>query len=532
MKARTWRVIVLAGIVFFAVQLVSSLLLFPLGGVFRSAAIALRPLDGELRLEAARIKLAGPEEKWAMERMRPALVCLDSAVSRNPLDYRLYYDRARILLRMEALGEETSQDAAEAMRRTLSLRWKNPQIGIAGMRFALARWPLLENGEQQFYRDLFSRLVTVIRDEEMDLILETWARYSRDRELLEAGLEMRPQFFRNGARILESRQIHMSERLRFLARYEVWSLDNARRMLKQAAREGRDNFSTWKHVAHHLPQGVSGYSRMVDDIQFDFQGYRELMDDLQIRMLTGLTGSMEWTRRPASRKEIIELANQMLKRPAAQASLRGMAQRLESTRFFATFDKNLEVLELRMRLLLGAGEANSAVLIGAKAVEERHYVPPDEVDAVRRIFLLYAEALRQLKKIVEAMSVIDIARERVGGDESLEWMAYRLKNPGEIVAESEDWQNLPQSIRESFRVTLKRGATVHTVYPSPGNEVVIGVPLDAAKILGNVKLVQVWLNGWIFTEKYAGDLEPGQEWRLPLPDNPDKEPLRVEVKIR
>jgi tetratricopeptide (TPR) repeat protein len=530
-KPRTWRVIALACVGFFALQVLSYLLL-PLGGIFTRFALLTRPLDGEARLKAVRRdqNLAG--ENWKAADISSALARLQGGIRRNPFNYLAQFERFQLLQKLESLGEGTSDEVLQAMRTTLSLRWKDLDVSMAGMRFAFSRWPFLSAEDRTFFIDVFTRMTGVMSRNVFPRILETWGRYSRDLQLLKAALQQRPEFNLEAAKVLAGFQFHPRERIGFLARYEAWAVDHYGKEFEKRIREGQDNYDTWEYVANRLEKAIEGYSRMVPATAAAFLEFGGIMDQLQLKMVAALTGSMEWMRRPASRKEIIRLADTMAERPADRSILGRLAERLQNTRFFATFDKNPDVLEMRMRVLLGAGEAGSAAMIGAKVAEERHYIPPEEKESLRRIFVLYAEALREQEKIAEAVRVIDLARERTGGDESLEWMAYRLTNPGEIDAESENWQKLPQAVRESFRITLKPGATVYIVYPSPGNEIVVAVPLDTAEILQNTKLVQLWVNGWIFAEKYTGDLEPGQEWRLPLPDNPDKEPIRVRVVVK
>lgn len=533
MSARAWRIIVMVVGAWFALQVITVWLL-PLGGTVTDLALRLRPLDGESRLEVGREGLSRPEKEWTLEQMRSVMDYLDAAVRRNPLDYRAQFLRAHVLLRLEAMGEDTTDSAAAAMRKTLWLRWKNPEVGIEAMRFALSRWQFLTPEEQGFYREMFVRVVQVevMRKGNFNRILEIWKRYSKDMQFLEAGLAQRPELYGQAAQALMDIQFNLDERQRYLALYESWAVGHFQQLLQNRIREERDNYDTWKKISEDLSMAVSGYFRLVPEVSFNYIEYLGLMDGLQMRMVTALTGTMEWARRPSSRKEIMKLATAMVERPAAKATLKELARHLERMRFFAMNERDLAVLEMRMRLLLRAGEANAAALIGGEVVKERHYVPPDETAAVQRIFILYAGALERLEKGDEALRVIDTARERAGSHASLDWMAFRLLNLSEKNSVSAAWQELSPEIRDSFRVLLDKKRVIRTVFPPPGNELVVRVTGESAAVLSGAKLVQVWVEGKILAERYAKDLEQGEEWRIKLFEEMWKRPVEVEVRIQ
>ena len=522
-----WRIITLVAGVLFAIQVITGWLL-PLEGVFTKASLLLRPLDSNARLEAINRVLSIPEEEWNVARMKSALGNLEAALLRNPLNYRAQYDRARVLWRMEAAGEDTTDALHTAMRRTLFLRWKHREIGVAGMRFALSRWPLLTAEEQEFYRDLFSKLVGVSRAAVFRQIMETWGLYSRDMTLLESGLARKPEFYRIAAQALARFQIQPDARLNFLARYETWAVDHFRSMLQERIREGRDPYDTWKYVANKLKKIIQGYYRLVKMHSFDLGGYVKFMDQLELNMVMKLTGSMEWSRRLSSRREIQKLVGKMVARPAEPAALKQLRRRLENTRFFNQPD--LEIMELRMRLLLKAGETEAATLLGASLVRERHYVPSNEADATRRIFLLYAAALERMGRGEEAMRVVAIARERTGNDLNLDWLAFRLRHPGDLDSETTVWNELPEEIRNSSNITLSKRNIVRMIYPPPQGEMVIEITEEAGDVLANAHLVQVWADGQILAERYTRTLKPGTRWKITLKKDSKQQPIRVEVR--
>ena len=528
MSARVWRVVALVAVTWFLVQVVTGLVL-PMGGRLADTALLLRPLDGEARLTAARLKLSRSQGEWNVAQLRAVLKQLDVAAELNPLNYRAQFDRARVLLRLEAMGEGTTDAAYEAMRKTLWLRWKDPEVGIEGMRFALSRWPLLSPDEQAFYRDLFSRMVAVVRKNEFKRILDIWKRYSRDLTLLKAGLVNRPQFGMQAAQALAKMQVHLAERQQFMTLYEAWALDYYKQLLKTRTREERNNYDTWKRLVRYLSNAVKGYFRLAPESGFDQSAYTRFMDNLQMRQVVALTGTMEWSRRVSARKEIMKLATAMVERPAAEATLKELVQRLERTRFFAEFQSDPAVLDMRMRLLLQAGEASAAALVGVDVVRKRHYVPPDETDAVRNLFSLYAEALERMGRVDEALSVIAIARERTGGHASLDWMAFRLQNPAEGDPASPAWQALSPEVRDSYRVALAKKNIKRTVYPPPHKELMVEVTAASEAMLSEANLVQVWANGKILAERYVKDLEAGEEWRIKLFEDLWDRPVEVEV---
>lgn len=529
MKTRSWRLLALALVLFFALQLVSDFLL-PLGGVFTRAALVLRPLDGGANFDIACRLLGDREKDWEPAQMMRTLKLLDAAIRLNPLNFRIHFQRFRVLQRLEINGYDESDAAAAAMKHTLLLRWKDPEIGMSGVRFALSRWPLLSMVEKSFYRTILLNMVESINYRYFQRILNTWGLYSRDMSILLAVMERRPEFNLYAAQTLAQLQIHPDVRIQFLARYEAWAVGHFKELLQETKREPHEGFESMRKMADLLGKAVEGYSVLVSESSNTNKQFVRVMDELQLKMVAVLTGSMEWTRRTSSRKQILRLVWKMLERPANRSALKQLKARLENTRFFAQSD--LEILELRMRLLLGIGDFKEVSLLGAVQVEQRHYVPPAEAAIVRRILILHARALERLGKVDAALRVVSIARERTGGDPSLHWMDFRLKNPGDLEQTHQAWRNLPEEIRLSHVIPLPRVRIVRTVYPPPWNQVVVQVPKDNSYWLSNAHLVQVWVNEKILGERYARDLEPGSDWRISLPEKPRKEPLNVEVRIK
>jgi len=528
-KPRAWCLLAIGAAAFFALQVLSQLLLL-LGGVYTDAALVLKPLDGDIRYQAMRQAQHRLGDQWNVGQMRAALGSLQGAIQRNPFHYLAWFERFQVLQTLETLGEDTSDTAIQALQGALLLRSKDPHVAFAGMRFTFSRWPLFQEQEKAFFNSLFPSMARVIRRNDFVKLLETWRRYSRDLDLLRIISKERPEFNREVAQTLATIQLHLDARQRFLASYEAWRVEHFGKELRERVRNGRDNYDTWKYIVRMLTQYMQGFSHMFPDTLSTYREYTHLVDKLQLNMVAALSGSMVWSTRASSRKEVLRLAGEMLEHPAEPSVLKQLYSRLENTRFFIQAD--LQILELRLRLLLEIGESANAQSLGAAQVAERHYVPPDEAAAVRRIFILYSRALQRLGQVDEALRVVTIARERTGNDLSLDWEAFRLNHPGKIDPQSEVWQNLPGEIRDSSRLPLRKGRRRYTVFPPPDNQLLVAATQDVDAILAGKHLVQVFANDLILAERYAKDFQPGMEWRIPLPEIKDKLPVKIEVRVK
>lgn len=530
MNPRAWRWIALAAGVWFALQVIAGLVV-PFGGACADIGLFVRPMDGESRVRSVLSEIAKISGKEPVDKWRRRLKRLDGAVRRNPLDYRAQLARFQVLQRMETLGEDTGEAAAEAMRRTLVLRWKNPEVGVAGMEYALSRWPLLNGEERGFFQGLLPKITMNLRTRDFEQILKVWGMYSRDMDLLRVALDQRPVFNLSAAGELARLQIHPNARLKFLARYEDWAVQHFKEKLQQRISAGADNFDAWKFIANQLSKAVDGYSRLVPDYNDAYDEFRKAMDGLELKMVSALTGSMEWNRRMATRREIIRLVEGMLRRPASPSILQELHKRLERTRFFA--QSNLEILELRMRLLFMMEKFPTVASLGSAELARRHYVPPEEADAVRRVFLIYVRALRRMEKPGDATRVLAVVRERTGDSPQLAWTEFVLDHPDAIDSGSAAWMNLPGEVRDSYRIPIGRNRTVRTmVYPPRSGELVIEVQADADSILDASHLVMVHVDGRLTAERYVRELLPGAVWKIKLPENPERLPVSVEIRIK
>lgn len=500
------------------------------GSAGRAISQWLRPLDARVRLNQAMAIYGEGMDSLSDTDLKSGLIRIERAICRNPLEYRAHFWRARALLRLERMGEDVFDAANSAMRRTLFLRWKHPEIGLEGLRFALSRWPLLSDSDHGFYAGIMENLILVIRAEAFRELLSTWARYSRDLDLLEPGLARRPRFCREAATILGRMEYRLDKRFEYLARYEAWALDHFKELIRRRQREGRYLYDDWKNFSHNLSVAVKGYNRLAGESHFDPDVYVRLMDAMQMRMVTELTGSMGWTRRLASRREILRLGEEMLSRPANRGTLSRLRERLERTRFFE--ESPMEILSLRIRLLQALGQDGDAAGIGNQFMRDHHYVSAEEADRVRDIMILHAETLMRLERFEEGLEVVKEARKRLGDHVSVAWMKLRLSHPRGVEKEDEAWQNTDPRIRDSGRFVLDRVRQKRVVCLRRDDMPRLIAPPDLHGRFPDRHLVQVWARGQIEAEYYLSDFENGGEIAIPMPGSGPWRTIEMTVLIR
>ncbi len=153
------------------------------------------------------------------------------ALALNPFHVNSHYFLAKAYLLYNFPSSPYFNEALQEFKRAARLGFKRRTIVLDTVKLLLSLWPLLDERDRLFCRQLLSGMARRISWKDMKEILEIWWLYSKDQELIMEALSEKPSFLPAAARQLLALRAPLQLRWEMLARYEDYMAEKAKRIL-------------------------------------------------------------------------------------------------------------------------------------------------------------------------------------------------------------------------------------------------------------------------------------------------------------
>lgn len=468
-------------------------------------AVTLNPLDDEnLRMLGMAWLDRGDTQK--------GLLWLNRSLEQNPLSPETWKTLGQTHLTDPVLRQTHFERGIAELRTAARLGPGRPGLSLSVGLELLRLWPLLDEGARDECRLRLSRGIHYMVPDQVDAFTRDWYRYSRSWELLAAVLETCPEACEQVAQRLIELGAPLKWRWRLLEAAERRAYAVIRTRFDEARKQGLTVDKLEEMIGQ--VERFSGYSRLVDRENKDwerFQVFRESLILLALqrsirryRIHSGESQREEvsvWIERAVNQTHVIELAD--------------LPRRLEELGFWRSIDTQSR--ELRVFLDMRNGN-HTAALSGAQELLNT----VDGVDA-QRVGLLAVRAAMAVRLMTSAQKFAAAVLARDPGNLEALWRRVQISR---FLREDVDDEDLKRLGAAAILNLVDK--EVEGIVPLLEG-VRAGVNVTASSI-GSKRLLQVYVDGAIFLEKY---LEPEAQivWLdLPVPEELDSMPI-VRAKI-
>jgi O-antigen ligase len=496
------------------------------------------PLDSETHLEYGYRILQDNEEKGDRDLLLKGISALERAVATNVLTYNGHYFLAKGYLFADRPGQPYFDRAVQSFKRAGLLRPKNPDISLDTLKVHMSLWNLLGNEDRVFVRRLFADALGQLDSPEVLSLLELWGLYIRDVTFLERALERYPHFYLEAAQKMTELEMDLSQRQRFLARYEAYWLGYSHQKIKELLSLKNVPIKDLESFLTRFSNSIIGYHKLVRDSRFDTPNYMKLKRQLYYTVIRAFLSREEGFKYLEEQDRIVSLVAKFVQDFPQTKYLNEIMLLLDKHRFFPR--SGLQGKEMRIQILSRLKNYNQLILEARRLKNSITFVTSNQERFFAGILLLLADADMESGNYIEALTTLEAVRPFESRKNELFWRLNKLErlakeaglpdpDTGTIRMDPErervDFENrnsrviVVNGLRKSVSVYPHRGASLEI---HPGDE--LGPKLEGKHV------VQVLVDGELYAESYLGDW---LDKPLIVPIKPEllDEIIRVDIKV-
>ena len=439
---------------------------------------------------------------------------LRMALKKNPLDYQSRYYLAKAYLRLSSVGNDYFERGLLELQRAARLRGSNKQIALDCVRVYFSLWPLLEKQDQDFAAELLASVMPAIGWNEFAPLLEMWADYVQDVELLMDILRRKPGFFGPAANHLVAAGLPIELRHELLDLYETYTLDAVQRRYNELSFSGVVAFENARQMLEQL-RAIKGYHRLRPKSGFSEDDYYKLQRFLLRQAISGLLADPAVHGEPAAavgtlnpkQRQLREYITTYIAEHAGNNELDELQKLLEDYRFFK--ENDFPSLRVKTAIAFRKGDYSGVI---AEIDSLRHsisFVKKEQEEDYAAILLMLVDSFYGTKLMTAAESVAaDLVRNRPD-DADVHWRVLRVRKVlgSEGPADSELDEKLAR-VENSRFLTITRLNSEHAVFLFNVPEIEIAFDPGLAAQAGNGRILQVFVEGRIAFECYSDAIPP------------------------
>jgi len=484
-------------------------------------------LSSRLHTEAAFAVLeAGSGKEDSEKAIQRSMGLLRRSLRRNPLDYQARYYLSKAYLRFSAVDNDYFELGVRELRRAAAIRGSNKFIAVDCAKVFFSLWPLLEGEDRKFTADLLSGIMPVLSWPEFSALVEMWSLYVQDAPLLMKLLQLKPDFFGPAAEQLVAAGIPLPKRWEMLALHEAYALDTLERRYNELSMQGAIGADDARSLLSQV-RAIKGYHRLHGGAFFDEGKLAKLRRALLIDVITGMiAGAGDDPGQAARLRELIEYY-------IAEHSGLNELDELQKLLLERGYFRENDFPSLRLKTTIAFRKADHGGVI-AEIEALRHgisFVRKEQADDYTAILLLLIDSYYSTKLMTAAEAVAgELLREQPENPDIL-WRVLRIQNILGIEGEPDPGlQARLAAVEDSRRLEIARVNAPHDAYlfNQPEIEITLAPALRSGLKAG--QLVQVFVDGKIAHESYAGDLPEKVVVGPPLARIESK--ARIEVLVK
>lgn len=533
--------------IFFTLQMLSHLFL-KLGegktggetsGLFKSSAL-LMPLDAEPVYKYAYALLFENVESQNNEMILKSIRTFEKSIHHNVLFYRAHYYLGKALFLYNLPHSPYFDRGLRSFKRAALIRGnKNNNISTDTLILLLSQWPLLNDEDKTFCRDLLESSIPLLPGKNFDSILEVWRLYCRDIDFFNGILKINPAYYLTIARELNRMGINLEMRQEFLSGYEVQRLDWLKTTYQQYRQESIDLLARLKNLCAH--SRIEGYYRMAKNTGFDEKDYLDFKKELILHIIQLLFDQPGWQTDTKKRQEIESYIFSYFNDSPSRREVELFYELLNKNNFFSQLHNSStsHLLNFYIKQLVHfkLGNYNSVIEDIERLRQSVAFVQREHMKDYTNILLLLSDAYVENRLLTAAMSFLEEIEKVSPGLLETFWRMKKIEliigtdkeGEGEAGEEEQARAEKYREVMDSRFIAVHSLPTRKTVYLVYSHDIVIRIdePLKAKLEPGN--LFQVFIDGKICYEAYISQLMKEDSVEVKFRSSPAK--CEVLVKI-
>ena len=461
-------------------------------------------LSSRLHTETAFAWLEAGTENSNEAAVKTAMTLLLRALRLNPLDYQARYYLAKAYLRFSAVNNDYFDLGVRELKRAARIRGSNKQIALDCAMVFFSVWPLLDEPDQSFAKNLLADAMPALSWSEFSPLVEMWSLYVQDAPLLMELLRRKPEFFGPAADQLVIAAIPIGQRRELLALHEVYTLDAAERRYNELALQGQIGLDDARSLLNQLLR-LKGYYRLQPASGFAPEKLAKLQRAMLLEVITGLLTVPKAQADPKSVLQIREYIQAYIANHSELNSLDELQQLLEEKNYF----KNNDFPSLYLKTLIAYKKGGYGDII--KEIEALRqtisFVKKEQLADYTNILLLLVDSYYRSKLLTAAESVAGELYQSQPDNPDVLFRILLIRNIlGAEGAADKVLDAKLEAVQNSRFITADKTNGTYDIFLF--NQPWIEITLDPA-LLAQLKpkqLLQVFVEGKIAFENYIDGL--------------------------
>ena len=547
MNKKIIKTIILLLIIFFTLQMLSHLFL-KLGegkssgktsGLFKSSAM-LMPLDAEPAYKYAYALLFENVESQNNQMILKSIRAFEKSIHHNVLFYRAHYYLGKALFFYNQPDSPYFDRGLRSFKRAALIRGnKNDNISTDTLILLLSQWPLLNDEDKTFCRNLLENSIQLLRGTNFDSILEVWRLYCRDIDFFKGILKKNPAYYLTIARELNRMGSNLEMRQEFLSQYEVQRLDWLKKTYQQYRQESIDLLARLKNLYGN--SNIEGYYRLAKNTGFDEKDYLDFKKKLDFHIIQLLFDQSGWQTDTKKRQEIESYIFDYFSESPSRKEVESLYELLNKNDFFSQLlnfsTSHLLVFYIKQLVHFKLGNYDNVIEDIEKLRQSVAFVQREHMKDYTNILLLLSDAYVENKLLTLAMSLLEEIEKVSPGLMETYWRMKKIEliigtnNKGEGEEEEEEEVRVEKyrDVMDSRFIELLSLPTRKTVYLVDSHDVVIRIHDQLKVKLEPGNLFQVFIDGKIYYEAYISQLKEEGIFEVKFESSPAKCDVLVKI---
>jgi hypothetical protein len=547
MNRKIISTILLLLMIFFTLQMLSHLFL-KLGegkssgktsGLFKSSAM-LMPLDAEPAYKYAYALLFENVELQNNQMILKSIRAFEKSIHHNVLFYRAHYYLGKALFFYNQPDSPYFDRGLRSFKRAALIRGnKNDNISTDTLILLLSQWPLLNDEDKTFCRNLLENSIQLLRGTNFDSILEVWRLYCRDIDFFKGILKKNPAYYLTIARELNRMGSNLEMRQEFLSQYEVQRLDWLKKTYQQYRQESIDLLARLKNLYGN--SNIEGYYRLAKNTGFDEKDYLDFKKKLDFHIIQLLFDQSGWQTDTKKRQEIESYIFDYFSESPSRKEVESLYELLNKNDFFSQLlnfsTSHLLVFYIKQLVHFKLGNYDNVIEDIEKLRQSVAFVQREHMKDYTNILLLLSDAYVENKLLTLAMSLLEEIEKVSPGLMETYWRMKKIEliigtnNKGEGEEEEEEEVRVEKyrDVMDSRFIELLSLPTRKTVYLVDSHDVVIRIHDQLKVKLEPGNLFQVFIDGKIYYEAYISQLKEEGIFEVKFESSPAKCDVLVKI---
>ncbi|MGD2087742.1 MAG: hypothetical protein PVH61_16310 [Candidatus Aminicenantes bacterium] len=521
--------------IFFTLQLFSHLFL-KLGegktggktsGLFKWSAL-LMPLDAEPVYKYAYALLFENVESQNNEMILKSIRAFEKSLHYNVLFYRAYYYLGKALFFYHLPSSPYFTQGVRTFKRAALIRGnKNSNISRDTLVLFLSQWPLLNDEDKIFCRDLLENSIRLLKGKNFDSILEAWRLYCRDINFFKGILKKNPAYYLTIAKELNRMGINLEMRQDFLSGYEVYRLDQLKTTYQKYREESTDLLAQLKNL--YKRSNIEGYYRLAKNSDFNEKEYLDFKKELKLHIVQLLFDQPGWQTDIKKRQEIERYIFDYFNDAPSRKEVERLNELLYKNDFFSQLlnvsTSHLPNFYIKQLVHFKLGNYNKVIEDIERLRQSVAFVQKEHLDDYTDILLLLADAYVKNKHLTMAMSLLEEIEKISPGLMDTCWRMKKIEliiGPSNEREKEKIWAEKYRDVMDSRFIDLGSLHTRKTVYLVDSHDIVIRINDRLKGKLKPGNLFQVFIDGKIYYEAYISQLMEEDSVEVKFEESPAK----------